>query len=334
MLLGKTIAVVIPCYRVQEHIEAAVADLPAFVDAIVLVNDACPHGSAEAIEKIDDERVEVLTHAVNQGVGGAMITGYQYCKERKFDIVVKFDGDGQMAGADLQRLLEPLLLGRADYAKGNRWYRTAELQKMPAVRRLGNIGISFLAKAASGYWNIFDVNNGYVAIEKTALDLIEFHRLNKRYFFENSMLIHLNIIRAVVVDVPLPSRYGAEVSSLSLSRTFFEFPMYLAQGLLRRVWWRYFVFDFSLFGIYLILGLFLLAFGVTFGTVAWWRSFQTGMPATGGTVMLAALPVIISLQLLLQMLMLDVVGVPTRPLVSHSLRELERNAAVLESSEV
>src|SRR5215212_2234203 len=100
MLAGKTIAVVIPCYRVQEHIEAAVADMPAFVDAIVLVNDACPHGSGEAIGRIADDRVKVLTHKMNQGVGGAMITGYQFCKEQKFDIVVKFDGDGQMAGGD------------------------------------------------------------------------------------------------------------------------------------------------------------------------------------------------------------------------------------------
>jgi dolichol-phosphate mannosyltransferase len=319
MIDGQQIAVVIPCYRVRDHIAAAVADLPAFVDAIILVNDACPHGSAEAIAQLHDPRVVVLTHEVNQGVGGAMITGLQYCKERPFHIVVKYDGDGQMSGADLPRLIHPLLAGRADYSKGNRWVRTTELKQMPLLRRIGNIGISFLAKAASGYWNVFDVNNGYVAIGRTALDLIEFHRISKRYFFENSMLIHLNIIRAVVVDIPLRSRYGTETSSLSLSRTFIEFPLHLLRGFLRRIWWRHFVFDLSLFAIYLLVGLFLLTFGVAFGAYQWWLSAKTGIPATGGTVMLAGLPVLAGLQMLMQAVLIDIVAVPTRPLAEDDV---------------
>lgn len=320
MLADRTIAVVIPCFRVQDRLQAAVADLPAFVDAIVLVNDACPFGSAEAIARISDPRVVTLRHEVNQGVGGAMVTGYQHCLERGYDIVVKFDGDGQMAGADMTRLLQPLLDGRADYTKGNRWVRTSGLRKMPPLRRLGNLGLSFLAKAASGYWNVFDVNNGYVAIERTALDLIEFRRISRRYFFENSMLIHLNFIRAVVVDIPLPSRYGDEASSLSLARTFFEFPLYLIRGFLRRIWWRYFVFEFSILAIYLLLGLLLLSFGTIFGALEWWRSVASGVPATGGTVMLAGLPVLAGLQLLLQAVMLDIVSVPLRPLSSDAPR--------------
>jgi len=317
MLAGRTIAVVVPCYRVHDHIEAAVADLPAAVDAIILVNDACPYGSEKAIARIKDPRVTVIAHEVNQGVGGAVISGFDLCRQRGYDIIVKYDGDGQMSGADLPNIVQPLLTRRADYTKGNRWVRTTDLNRMPFVRRLGNIGLSFMAKAASGYWNVFDVNNGYVAIEKTALDLIEFPNLQKRYFFENSMLIHLNIVRAVVVDVPLRSRYGTEKSSLSLTRTFVEFPLHLARGLMRRVWWRHFIFDFSLFAIYLVTGSLLCLLGLAFGSYEWYLSYKTGQPATGGTVMLAALPVIAGLQLLLQMVMMDIVSVPTSPLCAN-----------------
>ena len=314
MLNAKTIAVIVPCYKVKDHIVSTIADIPDFVDRIVVVNDGCPAGSGDAIRTISDPRLQVISHAVNQGLGSAMISGFRECLRQGFDIVVKMDGDGQMSGADLAHLIVPLVNGDADYVKGNRWVQISALKTMPAFRRIGNTGLSFMAKAASGYWNIFDPNNGYVAINKTALSLLELDRIGRRYFFENSMLINLNIIRAVVQDVPLPARYGNEASSLSLTRTFFEFPIHMFLGLARRIWWRHFVFDFSLFALYLLSGFPALAFGTVFGSYHWYQSYKLGIVATAGTVMVATLPTLIGFQLILQAVLMDVVSVPSVPL--------------------
>ncbi len=318
-LSGVTVGVVIPAYRVERHIEAVIRGIPPEIRSIIVVVDASPDGTRGVVERLADPRVTLLVHETNQGVGGAMQTGFREALRQKLDIVVKMDGDDQMDPVHLPRLLAPLLEGQADVTKCNRYSSLSSLKQMPAVRIVGNAGLTFLVKLASGYWNAFDPANGYVALRTSVLERFELARLPRRYFFESGFLIELGIQRAVVQDIAAPARYGNEHSSLSVTRTLLGFPPRLLLGFLRRIFWRYFVHDFSAVSLYLVLGLPLLAFGV--GYALYWlaRAKHAGEVAPAGDVMAAAMPIILGVQLLLQAAALDIQSVPTRP-ISPPLR--------------
>ncbi len=308
------IGVVIPAYRVARHIEAVVRGIPAFVERIVVVVDASPDDTFERVQRMADPRVVLLRHEVNQGVGGAMQTGFAKALELGLDVVVKVDGDGQMDPAHMPALLTPLIRGEADVTKGNRYEHVSALKTMPLVRVIGNAGLTFLVKLASGYWNLFDPANGYVAVRTDLLRRLELSKLHKRYFFESGFLIQLGILRAVVRDVAMPARYGDEQSGLSVTRTLFGFPPKLMWGFVRRVFWRHFVYDFTAVSLYLVLGLPALAWGIGYGLVVWREVLETRVDATAGQVMFAAMPIILGVQFLTQCLALDIEGVPRKPL--------------------
>jgi len=307
------VAVVLPCYRVERHIAAVIRDIPEFVSLIVAVDDACPNGSAAAIKQVDDPRVVLVEHEKNQGVGGAMLTGYWTCLNLGADVIVKMDGDGQMDPRQLAPLIRPIVNGEADYAKGNRWHHGASLSQMPGLRRLGNLGLSFLAKFSSGHWKIFDPCNGYTAVHADALRRIELDRIARDYFFEISLLVELGIAGAVVRDVPMPAVYGEETSSLRIGRILRTFPHRLAKSLLRRIWRQHFVREFGPLGLFLVSGGMLLSWGAVFGACSWMRSWFSGIPATSGTVMLSAMPFLMGFQLLLHSLMMDMANRPSQP---------------------
>lgn len=306
------IAVVIPCYGVERHIASVIRSIPDRYDPIVAVDDCSRDRTAEVIEALGDPRVVLVRHERNRGVGGAMKTGYDEAMRLGADVCVKMDGDGQMSADDLGPLVAPLLAGVADYAKGNRFVDRRALRAMPRARLLGNALLSFANKAASGYWNMLDVTNGYTAITTRMLRRVVFGQLAERYFFESSMLIELNILGARVADVEMPARYGDERSSLRIGQVLRTFPRLLVRGVLRRFYWRYIIQDFGVVSICALLGLPLLLFGVVFGAVNWAHSLRTGGTASAGTVLLAALPVILGVQLLLVALVLDVMSSTTR----------------------
>jgi dolichol-phosphate mannosyltransferase len=308
------VAVVIPAYRVERHIAAVIGGIPQQVSLIVVVDDASPDQTVAKVEAFRDRRVVVIRHARNRGVGGAMRTGYQECLRRGADIVVKMDGDGQMDPAYLPVLIGPLLRGQADYTKGNRWCDSERLLSMPLVHRLGNIGLSFCAKLASGNWKIFDPCNGYTALHASALRRLRLAEVARGYFFETSMLLHLNLAGAVVKDISIPARYGDEESSLRVRRILVDFPPKLLAALCQRIWRRYFVQDFAATSVLLVTGALAMLWGVGFGAAHWWQSVHTGRPATAGTVMLSVLPLLMGFQSLLQALILDVQEQPLEPL--------------------
>ena len=315
---AERIFVVIPMYRVEAHIREVIAGIPPWVEGIVAVDDASPDASAEQALAGGDPRVTLVRHSKNQGVGGAMITGYTRAVELGATIMVKMDGDGQMSPEFLSDIVQPLVSGQADYAKGNRFVMSDALLNMPTVRRLGNLGLSFLTKLASGYWNIFDPTNGFTALSSRAFSRMKLDQIHSRYYFESSVLVELNLLRAVVVDVNMPARYFGEISSLSISKTLFEFPPLMLRSWAHRVWLEYFVTDFSLGSLYLVFGVLLTAWGVIFGGIKWIQSNQTGVVATTGTVMLAAMPVILGFQLLLASVAFDVQNIPRVPLSDRS----------------
>jgi len=311
---GVKIAVIIPAFRAENTIQKVLSGIPDWVDAIYVVDDASPDAIAARARSRRDPRVRLISHEVNQGVGAAMVSGYRAALNDGMEICVKMDADDQMDPAYLSALIEPLVTGHADYAKGNRFHDAAALRRMPLARRVGNAGLSFLIKASSGQWHIFDPTNGYTAIHRAALAALELGKLHLRYFFESSMLIKLREIGALVEDVPMPARYGEEKSNLSVSRTLVEFPWLLLRHGLKRILWQYFVADFNAVSLFLVSGIPLVAFGLIFGIYHWIDSYVRDVLTPTGTVMLSVLPLILGFQLLLQALVLDVQSVPRRPL--------------------
>jgi glycosyltransferase involved in cell wall biosynthesis len=310
-----SIAVVIPCYRVSRHILEVVGSLPAWVSAIYAVDDACPEKSGDVLAAgCHDPRLRILRHAKNGGVGAATCTGFSAAMADGHEILVKMDGDGQMDAAYMGRLVHAIAQGEADFTKGNRLHDMHALRQMPVPRRIGNMGLTLLTKMASGFWHISDPTNGYIAVHQAALRLVNVDRLSPRYFFESSMLIQLNIIRAVAIDVPIPARYGDEQSSLSIWRALFGFPPRLLRGLAQRIVWRYFIYDVSAVTILLVAGALLTAAGAWFGGYHWVLGFRSGLLQSSGTIGIALLLLILGFQMLLEALLLDVVDKPLTPL--------------------
>jgi len=329
----QNIAIIIPCYRVRSFIVEVVQKALLVADYVFVIDDACPEHSGEHIESsVSDPRVRVIRHEKNQGVGGAVVTGFRAALKTDAEIFVKMDGDGQMEHKWLPRLIEPLLLGHADFTKANRFYDLAALGAMPAVRRIGNFGLTFLAKAASGFWHISDPTNGYLAIRRGALEILNFGELHKRYFFEIGLLIQLNIIRAVARDVPIPARYDNESSSLNPLKILMSFPQKLLLGLVKRVWWRYFIYDINMVTLFLVTGILLLFGGAGFGAIKWAENFTTDGNHPAGTIALAILPVVLGFQLLLQALVLDVIDKPDEPLSNLMIRSLPPTTPQLSAS--
>ena len=312
---GPLVAVVIPAYHVTRHVLGVIAAIGPQVRRIFVVDDACPEGSGAHVEQhCTDPRVRVLRHEVNQGVGGAVMTGYRTALDEGYDILVKVDGDGQMDPALIDGFVAPLQAGLADYAKGNRFFDLEQIHQMPRMRLFGNAVLSFMAKLSTGYWDLFDPTNGYTAIHRAAASRLNFDKISRRYFFETDMLFRLNTLRAVVVDVPMDARYGDETSSLKISRVVGEFMVKHARNFCKRVFYNYYLRDMSLASVQLPLGLLLMAFGMVFGGAQWLHSAASGLPATAGTVMLAGLPLLVGLQLVLAFIGHDMAHVPRHPL--------------------
>ncbi|MCU0598993.1 MAG: glycosyltransferase family 2 protein [Desulfobacterales bacterium] len=321
-----TISVVIPAYKSRQFIADVIAAIGQEVESIVVVDDACPDQTGRYVmDHCKDDRITVLFHEKNLGVGGAVITGYRHALSLEADIIVKIDSDGQMDPGDLPDIVAPIANGYADYSKGNRFYDIEDVKGMPTARLIGNAGLSFLSKLSSGYWSIFDPTNGYTAIHRKALNALPLDKLAKRFFFESDMLFRLNIIRAVVVDVPIKARYGQEKSNLSISREIGKFFVYHLKNFFKRIFYTYYLRDFTVASIQLLIGAFLSLFGVIFGGNAWIKSIQSGQPATAGTVMLAALTVFIGIEFILAFFVYDYQFVPKNPLQHKQGRKKQKN---------
>lgn len=310
-LEGFHIAVVIPCYRVREQILPLLERIPDFVDKIYCVDDACPDGSGDLIESaVKQKRVILLRNPDNKGVGGAVIKGYEQAIEDGMDIAVKLDGDGQMDPALIRHFITPIIAGTCDYTKGNRFFRIKDVKSMPGMRLFGNAALSFFSKLSSGYWQIFDPANGYTAVHTVILRNIPLEHVRRRFFFESDMLYQLGSLRCVVKDIPMKALYGEEESSLRISKIFLPFLWGHIRNAGKRIFYNYILRDFNLASIELILGIILLAFGLVFGLSQWGHSLATNEPATAGTVMLSALPLIISVQFILSFLNYDIQNTP------------------------
>lgn len=310
MKSNKKIAVVIPCYKVSKQIKDVLVSIPEFIDYIIVVDDACPEKSGDVAKEVYHDNV--IYHKKNEGVGGAVISGFKRAIELKVDIIVKMDGDGQMDSNSIAKLIQPLINNGADYTKGNRFHDFKALKNMPKIRLFGNSVLSFIVKAASGYWNIIDPTNGFFAISSQSIDSININRIDKGYFFETDMLIHLNLMNNVVKDVPISAIYKDEISNLRIGYVVLTFPLKIVKGLLKRIFFKYYIYNFNMASIYLLVAIPLLLFGLSYGMYRWWISLVENTENSSGTIMLVALPVILGMQFLLQAISIDIENVPTK----------------------
>ncbi|MBD3867902.1 MAG: glycosyltransferase family 2 protein [Acidobacteria bacterium] len=309
---SKAIAVVIPAFMVRDSIQKVIRSLSEDIAVIVVVDDCCPEKSGDQAAALRDPRVVIVHHEFNRGVGGAMVSGYRKALELGSDLIVKMDGDGQMDADRIPDLLKPLQEGRADYAKGNRLRHYEHLRSMPKMRLFGNSILSFAVKMVSGYWNVMDPTNGFTVIKAEMLRQLPLHKLSTGYYFETDMLARLHVLRAVVRDVEMPAVYGSESSNLRIRNILFRFPLKLTRSILRRLFLKYYIYDFNMASIYLMAGLPLFLFGGCFGLVQWILSVATGIPRTAGTIMLSAVCFVVGLQMLLSAIQLDIANVPDR----------------------
>ncbi len=315
MILNNKIAVIIPCFKVKKHIVDVVSSIPEYIDLIIIVDDCCPEKTGDFVKKeIEDDRVKVLYHKENKGVGGAVMTGYSAAIEEKIDIFVKIDGDGQMDPMLIIDFIYPIIEGESDYTKGNRFFNLEKILEMPKMRLFGNAVLSFLTKISSGYWNVFDPTNGFTAIHRDVAKLLPFQKISNRYFFETDMLFRLNTLKCVVVDVPMDARYGDEVSNLKISKIIGEFLFKNVKNFFKRIFYNYYLRDMSIASFEFPLGIFLFIFGIVYGFKHWITSLDTGILSPSGTVMLSGISVILGLQFILAFFSYDIGSVPKRPI--------------------
>lgn len=330
MYKTKKIAVVIPAYNVEQQIKQVIECIPDFVDQIVVVDDCSRDRTAQALATVNDPRLIRAENSRNLGVGGAMKTGFRIALQCNADITVKIDGDGQMDPGLIPQLIEPLIRFSVDYVKGNRLLHRLNRQSMPWLRLCGNLGMSFLNKLASGYWHVFDPQNGYVAIRRSALAEIDLDRIDDSYFFENSMLTQLNCLDALVLDIPTGSLYRENTSHMSIRRVLLQFPLKLFSGFCYRVWCKHLSRDLTPVGVLWLSGLPLFSFGCIFSFYHWFHSAFAGAYTSAGTVMIGALSIILGFQLLLQGTLLDVSWSPRlspteQAAVRRWIRELQND---------
>jgi dolichol-phosphate mannosyltransferase len=316
------IDIVIPCYRVSGQIINVVEQTLALhhVRNVIVVDDGCPEHSGQVVRDRfpGESRVVVLEHKSNQGVGGAMLSGYAHAFANAADVAVKVDGDGQMDPQLVPLLLAPLVQGKADYAKGNRFFYPKHLTGMPRSRLFGNAFLSLISKLSSGYWSIMDPTNGFTALHFAAFRQLDTESLDRGYFFESDMLFQLGIANAVVMDVPMLPRYRGETSSMNIPKIALQFPGKYFNRFLKRIAFKYFVREFNIASLEIICGVPAMIAGLTYGIYHWVGPAYIGKPTPAGTVMIVGLLLLMGFQLLLSAVNYDITHEPSIPLTQRN----------------
>ena len=303
MYRDKKISLVIPAYNESKLIRPTLENVPVLIDQIYVVDDKSTDNMGEVVQKIaqKDPRVTYIRHEINQGPGGAIITGYKQSSLDGYDIAVVVGGDYQMPLEEVENFLNPLIDNRADYTKGNRffvWDKTRD--KMPRIRILGNIIITALTKIASGYYKIMDVVDGYTAITKESIDKVDWSKAWTKYGYPMDFLIRLNAYGIRVADIPRTPIYlkGERQSQIKGMRYALKVSPMLVRGFFWRMGFKYIYLDFHPLVFFFMMGIVLFPFGVFLGFEQIYREFFGG-GATGPKAILCALSVITGLQFLL-----------------------------------
>jgi glycosyltransferase involved in cell wall biosynthesis len=304
MYKGLRVAVVVPAYNEEKLIAKTISTMPDLVDRIFVIDDASTDSTAEVARAVGDPRVEVFTQPKNSGVGGAIMAGHRRVLEEGQDVSVVMAGDAQMDPDYLPDLLDPIADDGVQFTKANRFYARSSTAGMPGHRVFGNIALSVMTKFSSGYYHLFDPQNGYTALHRDALARLDLDAISGNYSFENSLLIHLNVLRVQARDVPIPAVYGEEVSGMRLGRVIPMLLRTLFVGFWMRIWRKYVFPSFGPFALLFFPGLFLTFIGLTAAVVITVLAIND-VTASPATVMISVAPLLAGIQLLVSALIVD-----------------------------
>lgn len=307
MYKSKKVAVVIPAYNEEKLIGKTLETLPEFIDYAVVVNDGSKDNTLDVLKKLSkkNNKLIVINNDGNQGVGATVVNGLRRALETSANFIGVMAADAQCDPNYISHMLDQLIDGNYDYVKANRFVHRDELSQMPFHRRIGNIFITILTKFATGYYSIFDSQNGYGMFKRETLEQLSFNLIGKRYDYENTLLIALSIINARIKDVPVPAIYGDEVSSIKFLPTATRALKVLWVGMWKRIYYRYIVFGLHPIALFLFSSIILGVLGWLYGFYLIFERVVYGVSPSSGTVMLAVLPIILGFQLLLSAITMD-----------------------------
>lgn len=247
MYRDKSICVVVPAYNEATQIGKVIETMPDYVDRVFIVDDLSKDKTVEVVKEYQKKniKIQLIKHEVNQGVGGAIATGYINARDNDIDVTVVMAGDGQMDPDDLEKIIDPVASGSADYSKGNRLFYGDAWSMIPHYRYLGNSFLSLMTKIASGYWHIADSQSGYTAISLTPLKRIDLSEIYKDYGMPNDLLIKLNQFDFRVRDVHIKPVYNVgEKSGIRLMNVIPRISWLLWKGFCKRLLFKYVIKDF------------------------------------------------------------------------------------------
>jgi len=298
------IGVVVPAYNEEVLIEETINGIPKYVNRIYLVDDCSKDRTPEIIGRMKDPRLVPIRHEKNRGVGAAIITGYKLALKDNMDIAAVMAGDNQMDPEQLPGLLMPIINGKVDYTKGNRLISKDFRSGMSKWRFAGNSILTLITKIGSGYWHIMDPQNGYTAISKQALEILDLDSIYPYYGYCNDMLIKLNTFNMRVMDVVMPARYGREKSKIKYSSYIRKVAPMIFSGFLWRLKTKYMILDFHPLVFFYHASMVLLPAGVLFSlwilTQKWYQ-----IPVSQNFPLLAAFIILMGIQFLLFAMLFD-----------------------------
>ena len=305
------VAGVIPCYKTADKVEQVIKGCSKFCDILICVDDCCPISTGKKIENLfDNENLYVIFHDKNQGVGGATKTGIKYALDLGANIIVKIDSDGQMSPELIPSLVDPIKMGKADFTKGNRFKDPNVILKMPTVRFVGNFVLSFLTKLSTGYWELFDPTNGFIAIKSSTVKLFNLNKIDNRYFFETDILFRCSINDIVIREIPMEAIYGDETSNLY---PIVEIPNFLIRHCLilyKRILYHYFIYDFNPGTVSLLISILFGLGSISLGGVYFFRGIFNQIQTPSGIQTLFLAMVFISTQFFTNFIYYDVTQRP------------------------
>ena len=302
-------AVVIPCYNEEKMITQTIKKIPEYIDHIIAVNDASTDNTIGVLKKLKKQysKLIIVDNKVNQGVGGALIAGYDYAiKNTKATAIGIVAGDDQFDSSYLKAMLDDFIDQSADYVKASRFFHREAFKTMPKYRQFGNIFISLLTKFSTGYYSITDITNGCGWLRREIIEKVDLSIVEKRYDYETSMLTALSIANAKVIDHAVPAHYGDEKSTIKLIPTAWRNLKAVWKGFWRRIYYKYVLYGFHPVALFLFTGMFFLIISLLLAIFLLYVKLFAHQSPTAGSVMLAVLPFILGIQLTLTALTIDV----------------------------